>query len=134
MEKHTLPIRSEQNSISFLDNKSREGKKKKKIRNAIDFARFASTKYTTATLSRSRGALKEGWKPTPQRPVDTLLIYDLLRDSYVHTRVYRPFLTETDKQGWENHRARLLDPFFYTSLIVLILLLLYASIIIIPSN
>lgn len=46
-EKHTLPIRSEQNSISFLDNKSREGKKKKKIRNAIDFARFASTKYTT---------------------------------------------------------------------------------------
>lgn len=44
--------------------------------------------------------------------MDTLLIYDLLRDSYVHTRVYRPFLTETDKQGCENHRARLLDPFF----------------------
>lgn len=112
--------------LSCRDNKSRsryrEGKKKRKKRKFETHTRstlitlvsllllFRPTK--PATLSRSRGVLKEGWKPTPQRPVDTLLIYDLSRDSYVYTRVYRPFLTETDKQGWKtsNHRPRLLDP------------------------
>lgn len=106
------------NRIRFpflIINREMEKRKRKfETRSTLLVSPRRNTRRETGHFVPIPRRIKRGVKAYPSKTCGyfTLLIYDLLRDSYVHTRVYRPFLTETDKQGWENHRARLLDPFF----------------------
>lgn len=128
---NALPIYS----ISFLaaiidrdienETKKKKRKENSKIRDRLrspSFFFYLARRNTqadakAATLSRSRGVLKQGWKLTPQRPVDTLLIYDLLRDSYGSLPTLFNWKTGLENLGYIAHASFLLLLFHLDSLL-----------------